>query len=300
MSEIQIFNNPQFGEIRTAGTSENPLFCLSDLCKCLGLSAKFVNQRLSDEVVSNNPITDRLGRTQNALFVNEDGLYDVILDSRKPEARAFRKWVTGEVLPSIRKTGSYIPDDYYIDTSNVTRKDLAAVILESEEDLKAQDKIIEEQKVQIKELKEMLEQEQKEKINARFERLEELVMKMAEAMAKNMQPAPSLPETVSTDTEEIKEGNQPMLVHEMRIRIKEERGIIIPYPKMFSLLSRMRWIIRNDRYINKPAPVAVSKGYVLQSDSKGVKDNKHFYTIRVTEKGYRKFVDEVIGKGGLL
>lgn len=107
MNEIQIFNNPHFGEIRTAGTSDNPLFCLSDLCKCLGLSAKGVNQRLSDEVISNYPITDKLGRTQQALFVNEDGLYDVILDSRKPEARAFRKWVTSEVLPSIRKTGNY-------------------------------------------------------------------------------------------------------------------------------------------------------------------------------------------------
>ncbi|WP_051617557.1 phage antirepressor KilAC domain-containing protein [Prevotella sp. HUN102] len=53
-------------------------------------------------------MTDSLGRTQQALFVNEDGLYDVILDSRKPEARQFRKWVTSEVLPSIRKTGGYI------------------------------------------------------------------------------------------------------------------------------------------------------------------------------------------------
>lgn len=55
-----------------------------------------------------------MGRTQQALFVNEDGLYDVILDSRKPEAKAFRKWITSEVLPSIRKTGGYIaasPDD---------------------------------------------------------------------------------------------------------------------------------------------------------------------------------------------
>src|SRR5699024_7213120 len=49
----------------------------------------------------------RLGRTQQATFVNEDGLYDVILDSRKPEAKRFRKWITSEVLPSIRKTGAY-------------------------------------------------------------------------------------------------------------------------------------------------------------------------------------------------
>ena len=108
MEEIKIFNSPQFGEVRTAGTSDNPMFCLSDLCRCLGLSAKGVNQRLSDEVISNYPIIDKLGRTQQSLFVNEDGLYDVILDSRKPEAKVFRKWITSEVLPSIRKTGGYI------------------------------------------------------------------------------------------------------------------------------------------------------------------------------------------------
>lgn len=105
---IQVFNNPQFGAIRTAGSVDNPIFCLADVCRVLGLSEKGVNQRLTDEVISNYPITDSLGRTQQALFVNEDGLYDVILDSRKPEARQFRKWVTSEVLPSIRKTGGYI------------------------------------------------------------------------------------------------------------------------------------------------------------------------------------------------
>jgi prophage antirepressor-like protein len=107
-NQIQVFNNPQFGDIRTVGNAENPMFCLADVCKVLGLSAKGVNQRLTDEVISNYPITDSLGRKQQALFVNEDGLYDVILDSRKPEARQFRKWVTSEVLPSIRKTGGYI------------------------------------------------------------------------------------------------------------------------------------------------------------------------------------------------
>lgn len=105
---VQVFNNAQFGEIRTAGTADSPLFCLADVCKALGLSAKGVNQRLGDEVISNYPIIDNLGREQKALFVNEDGLYDVILDSRKKSARAFRKWVTSEVLPSIRKTGGYV------------------------------------------------------------------------------------------------------------------------------------------------------------------------------------------------
>jgi len=105
---IQIFNNPEFGEIRTAGSSDDPMFCLADVCRALDLSAKGVNQRLSDEVISSYPIVDNLGRTQQALFVTEDGLYDVILDSRKPEAKRFRKWVTSEVLPTIRSHGAYM------------------------------------------------------------------------------------------------------------------------------------------------------------------------------------------------
>lgn len=107
-NQVTIFNNPQFGEIRTAGTADNPLFCLADVCRVLDLQPSRVKDRLGDGVISSNPIPDSLGRMQNTNFVNEDGLYDVILDSRKPEAKVFRKWVTSEVLPTIRKTGGYI------------------------------------------------------------------------------------------------------------------------------------------------------------------------------------------------
>lgn len=106
-SAIQVFNSPQFGEIRTAGTSEDPLFCLSDVCSVLGLRQGDVKQRLDKGVVSTQPL-ETAGGIQQANFVNEDGLYDVILDSRKPQAKAFRKWVTSEVLPAIRKTGGYL------------------------------------------------------------------------------------------------------------------------------------------------------------------------------------------------
>lgn len=107
MASIEIFKNESFGEVRVAGTSERPLFCLADLCSVLELRPNDVRQRLDDGVVSTHPITDSLGREQQANFVNEDGMYDVILDSRKPQARAFRKWITSEILPSIRKTGGY-------------------------------------------------------------------------------------------------------------------------------------------------------------------------------------------------
>lgn len=93
-------------------------FLLKDLCKILELGqVAGVKRRLGDDVISNHPIQDSLGRIQKATFVNEDGLYDVILDSRKPEAKRFRKWITSEVLPSIRKTGSY---EIGIDTSQLS------------------------------------------------------------------------------------------------------------------------------------------------------------------------------------
>lgn len=108
-NEIKIFNSEEFGEVRVIGSPENPLFCLADLCKALGLQSKHVIERLDKGVVSSGTLLTN-GGNQTFTFVNEDGLYDVILDSRKPEARKFRKWVTSEVLPSIRKTGGYVSD----------------------------------------------------------------------------------------------------------------------------------------------------------------------------------------------
>lgn len=109
MTNVQIFSNEQFGNVRIVmNESSEPLFCLADVCKTLDLRQGDVRQRLSDGVVSTQPIIDSLGREQQANFVNEDGLYDVILDSRKPEAKQFRKWVTSEVLPSIRRHGAYM------------------------------------------------------------------------------------------------------------------------------------------------------------------------------------------------
>ena len=109
MNEIQIFQNSEFGAIRTLSNEQGePMFCLKDVCEALGLQTKQVVRRLMDDVFSKHPIVDNLGRTQQATFVNEDGLYDTILESRKPQAKLFRKWVTSEILPAIRKQGGYM------------------------------------------------------------------------------------------------------------------------------------------------------------------------------------------------
>jgi len=110
-NEIQIFNNLEFGNVRIAQTEQGePLFCLADVARVLDLTPSKVAQRLEDDVLSRYTIPDSLGRQQVTNFVNEDGLYDIILDSRKPEAKRFRKWITSDVLPTIRKHGAYMTD----------------------------------------------------------------------------------------------------------------------------------------------------------------------------------------------
>lgn len=107
-NDIEIFKNDMFGEIRVAGTSEQPLFCLADVCKAIGIvNARNVKERLDGDDVRLMDTIDSLGRTQQATFVTESGLYDVIIRSDSENAKPFRKWVTSEVLPSIRKTGQY-------------------------------------------------------------------------------------------------------------------------------------------------------------------------------------------------
>lgn len=108
MNTIKIFENEQFGKVRIAMSESNePFFCLADVCQILDLIPSKVAQRLDKDVLSKYPL-ETAGGIQQANFVDEDGLYDTILDSRKPEAKKFRKWVTSEVLPCIRKTGGYI------------------------------------------------------------------------------------------------------------------------------------------------------------------------------------------------
>ena len=109
-NQFQIFNHPQFGEVRTViGNDGEPRFCLKDVCRALDIKQFRANERLGEDVISNHTLSTR-GGNQQFMFINEDGLYDVILDSRKIEAKRFRKWVTSEVLPTIRKNGAYLTE----------------------------------------------------------------------------------------------------------------------------------------------------------------------------------------------
>ena len=94
--------------VRVVTIDGEPWFVLSDLCKILDLpQVSRVKARLDDALTSSTPIADSMGRTQQATVVSEPGMYEVVIRSDKPEAVAFRRWITHEVIPSIRKTGSY-------------------------------------------------------------------------------------------------------------------------------------------------------------------------------------------------
>lgn len=106
---ITIFSNPQFGQIRVTTTESNePMFCLADVCKALEISnVGNVKQRLSEKGVRNmDPLT--AGGVQSMTYINEANLYKYIFQSRKTEAEKFQDWVYEKVLPSIRKHGAYI------------------------------------------------------------------------------------------------------------------------------------------------------------------------------------------------
>lgn len=107
MNELQVFdfNN---SKVRTFERNNEVWFCLKDVCRILEIkNHKDVISRLNKDGVDGTDLTDRLGRKQKATFINESNLYKVIFQSRKPQAEQFTEWVTGEVLPAIRKKGSY-------------------------------------------------------------------------------------------------------------------------------------------------------------------------------------------------
>lgn len=114
MEGLQVFQY-QGREFRTIKQDGQPWFILSDVCRVLGLGSPHkVAERLDEDERNLIPVTDSLGRSQETTIINESGLYAVILRSDKPEARPFRKWVTAEVLPSIRRAGAYsFPENFY-------------------------------------------------------------------------------------------------------------------------------------------------------------------------------------------
>lgn len=135
MASIEIFKNESFGEVRVAGTSEQPMFCLADICRILEI--KNVSDCKSKLKQDGVVLTEGVSKTTNQYgvtteqkvmltFINEQNLYKVIMRSDKPQAEPFQDWVCGEVLPSIRKHGTYSVDGRHSDKIPLTPSTVCA------------------------------------------------------------------------------------------------------------------------------------------------------------------------------
>lgn len=114
MNDLMIFQSPEFGQIRTVDVDGEPWLVGKDVARALGYQnpSKALSDHVDDEDKLNNESLLSLGQ-RGGWLINESGLYSLVLSSKLPGAKKFRRWVTSEVLPSIRKTGGYaIPQDY--------------------------------------------------------------------------------------------------------------------------------------------------------------------------------------------
>jgi len=163
MSEIKIFQNNQFGEIRTTTDENNePLFCASDVTGILGYAngRKAITDNCNPKGVTTSD-TPTNGGIQNLTYINEGNLYRLIIRSKRPEAEQFEKWVCEEVLPSIRKNGIYATDSVIDNILNdpdfgikllTNLKEEKQKRLEAEQQIARKDEFIEIQNKEISQL----------------------------------------------------------------------------------------------------------------------------------------------------
>ena len=146
MKELQIFNSEEFGEIRTVSINDEPWFVASDICRALDIqNVTQAVQKLDDDERS----MFNIGRQGNANCVNEYGLYSLVLASRKPEAKKFKRWITHEVIPSIRKHGGYIAGQESMTDDELLEK----AILVAQRKIAERDKIIAQKQERIEQMK---------------------------------------------------------------------------------------------------------------------------------------------------
>lgn len=144
MNEVKIFNSKEFGDVRTVTINGEPWFVGKDVAEILGYSN--TRKALADHVDGEDKldgvtIRDSIGREQSPVFINESGLYALIFGSKLESAQRFKHWVTSEVLPAIRKTGSY--------QAPQGKELLALAVLEAQKTIEEQNKAIEKMKPKV-------------------------------------------------------------------------------------------------------------------------------------------------------
>lgn len=134
MNQLQVFQNNQFGNIRAIVQNGEPWFVAADVCRALEVkNNRDAINRLDNDEKNTVALTDGNRGNPNTTIVNEPGLYTLVLGSRKPEAKQFKRWITHEVIPSIRKTGGYIKDQETMTDAELMAKALMVAQRQIEE-----------------------------------------------------------------------------------------------------------------------------------------------------------------------
>jgi anti-repressor protein len=144
MNKLQVFNNQEFGSVRTLTLNDEPWFVGKDVAKILGYvdTNKAIAMHVDEDDKLNDKTALSLGQ-RGGWFINESGLYSLILSSKLPSAKKFKRWVTSEVLPALRKTGQY-------QVKELSGSELMArALIEAQNVLAAKDKVIEEMKPKV-------------------------------------------------------------------------------------------------------------------------------------------------------
>nr|DAJ04054.1 MAG TPA: repressor domain protein [Caudoviricetes sp.] len=260
MNKIQIFQNEQFGKVRIAmNENEEPLFCLADVCSVIGIAnARNVKSRLDlEDVCQMDTLTE--GGKQQVTFITESGLYDVIIRSDSEKAKPFRKWVTSEVLPSIRKHGAYM-----------TQETL-------EKALTSPDFLIQ--------LATNLKEEKQKRIEA------EQKVELAEQTIKNNAPKVLFADAVST-------SQRSCLVAELA-KILQQNGVNIGQNRLFAWMRENGYLCSKGQYYNQPTQKAMDLGlFELKQTTINKPDGSILVstTTKVTGKGQVYFVNKFLGK----
>lgn len=149
VQKLEVFENEEFGPVRATTINNEPWFVGKDIASILGYAKpqNAIANHVDEDDTLKQGIIDKLGRSQQTTLINESGLYSLILSSKLPNAKKFKRWVTSDVLPSIRKTGGYIPHDEDEDDETI----MAKALIVAQKTIDNKNKLLEDAKKEIAE-----------------------------------------------------------------------------------------------------------------------------------------------------
>ena len=261
MNGIQLFQNNVFGEMRVAEHNGEPIFCLADVCSILELQTSRVKNRLDDDLTLSNPIVDNLGREQLATFVTEAGLYDVILRSDKATAREFRKWVTSDVLPSIRKNGGYMVSR----TDDTDDEIMARALLVAQATINKRNERI----------------EALEKANAD----KQMLIDSQTQTITEMQPKQAFADAIL--------GSKGSILIGQLAKLLSQNGVNIGQNRLFQFMREKGYLMKFGERYNMPTQRYIDMGLFELKANTYSKDGEMYttYTPKVTAKDQQYFID---------